>query len=136
MTPATLALLRAPFRIGTLRLRAAAALIATCLLATATSAQQPIAPAPIDPGVAAALAQVSPDRIQADIAKLVTFNNRSTLSSLDTDLPPNTGVIAASDWIFAEFTRISAACNNCLEVHRDDFIEPPQVQVPGAAAIR
>ena len=132
MTPATLALLRAPFR--TPRLRAAAALIA--LAAFTASAQQPIAPAPVDPGVAAALAKVSPDRIQADIAKLVTFNNRSTLSSLDTDLPPNTGVIAASDWIFAEFNRISAACNNCLEVHRDDFIEPPQVQVPGAAAIR
>jgi hypothetical protein len=112
-------------------------IIATCLLAAATaSAQQPIAPAPIDPGVAAALAQISPDHIQADIAKLVTFNNRSTLSSLDTDLPPNTGVLAASDWIFAEFNRISAACNNCLDVHRDDFIEPPQVQVPGAAAIR
>ena len=135
-TPAPLrALLPVRTRIGTPRLRAAA-LLAALAGVTAASAQQPIAPAPIDPAVAAALAQVSPDRIQADIAKLVSFNNRSTLSSLDTDLPPNTGVIAASDWIFAEFNRISAACNNCLEVHRDDFIEPPQVQVPGAAAIR
>jgi hypothetical protein len=33
-------------------------------------------------------------------------------------------VTAAADWLFAEFTRISAACGNCLEVHRDDYVEP------------
>ena len=98
-----------------------------CLFITVVAlAQQPIAPAPADPALAAALQHVSPDRIHADIAKLVTFNNRSTLSSMESGLPPGTGVIAASDWIFAEFTRISAACNNCLDVQRDDFIEPPQ----------
>ncbi len=105
----------------------AAAFAAVCLLVSfAAPAQKPIAPAPADPVVAAALQKISPERIQADIAKLVTFNNRSTLSSLDTDLPPNTGAIAASEWIFAEFNRISAACGNCLDVKRDDFIEPPQ----------
>lgn len=114
-----------------------AAFAAACLLASlAAPAQQPIAPAPADPAVAAALQNVSPDRIQADIAKLVSFNNRSTLSSLDTDLPPNTGVIAASDWVFAEFNRISAACNNCLDVRRDDFIEPPQANVQPPAVPR
>jgi hypothetical protein len=109
-------------------------LASACLLTAATAlSQQPIAPAPPDPAVSAALARISPDQIHADIAKLVTFNNRSTLSSLETDLPPNTGVLAAADWIFSEFTRISASCGNCLEVKRDDFIEPPQVAVPGAA---
>jgi hypothetical protein len=104
-------------------------LIAT--LPLSAPAQQPITPAPADPAVAAALRQVSPDRIRADIAQLVTFNNRSTLSSLDTDLPLNTGVLAAADWITAEFTRISAACSNCLQVHRDDFVEAPQQSIPG-----
>ena len=47
----------------------------------------PIQPAPADPAIAAALRQVSVERIQADIAKLVTFKNRSTLSSMETDLP-------------------------------------------------
>jgi len=94
-------------------------------LCSSAFAQQAIVPAPPDPAIAAALAQVSPDRIHADIATLVTFNNRSTLSSNDTDLPPGTGVLAAADWIFAEFTRISTACHNCLDVKRDDFIEPP-----------
>jgi hypothetical protein len=84
----------------------------------------PITPAPADPAIAAALQQVSPTSIQAVIAKLVSFNNRSTLSSMDTDLPPGTGVSAAADWIESEFKRISSACNNCLEVKRDDFIEP------------
>jgi len=108
----------------TLRLLSLAA--AVPLFAASARAQQPIAPAPPDPAIAAALTHVSPERIQADIAKLVTFNNRDTLSSMDTDLPPGTGFIAASDWVFSEFTRISAACGNCLEVRRDDFIEPPQ----------
>jgi len=84
----------------------------------------PITPTPADPAIAAALQQVSPISIQAVIAKLVSFNNRSTLSSMDIDLPPGTGVSAAADWIESEFKRISSACNNCLEVKRNDFIEP------------
>ncbi len=85
---------------------------------------QPIATAPPDPAIAHALAAISPAQIRADIEKLVTFGNRSTLSSMDTDLPPGTGITAAADWLFAEYTRISAACGNCLEVKRDDFMEP------------
>src|SRR5277367_5676876 len=88
-------------------------------------AGQPIPPAPADPAIAAALQQVSPDNIQAIITKLVSFNNRSTLSSMETDLAPGTGVSAAADWIESEFKRYSEACGGCLEVKRDDFIEPP-----------
>ena len=86
----------------------------------------PIQPAPADPAIAAALAKISPGQIRADIAKLVSFNNRSTISSMETDLPPGTGVSAAADWLESEYKRISASCNGCLEVKRDDFIEPPQ----------
>ena len=86
----------------------------------------PVTPAAADPAIAHALQNIQPQRIQETINKLVSFGNRSTLSSMDTGLPPGTGVLAASDWIFAEFSRISAACGNCLEVKRDDFIEPPQ----------
>ncbi len=86
------------------------------------AAQMPVAPA--DPAIAQAIAGISPERIHADIEKLVSFKNRSTLSSMDTDLPPGTGVTAAADWIFAEFTRISQACGGCLEVKRDDYMEP------------
>ncbi len=84
---------------------------------------KPIQPSPADPAIAAALKQISSDRIHATIAKLVSFNNRSTLSSMETDLAPGTGITAAADWITAEFTRISGDCNNCLEVKRDEFVE-------------
>ena len=86
---------------------------------------QPVTPAPADPAIAAALQQVSPDQIKATITKLVSFKNRSTLSSMDTDLPPGTGINAAADWIESEFKRYSEACGGCLEVKRDEFIEPP-----------
>jgi len=88
------------------------------------SAAHEITPAPADPAIAAALKQVSPEQIQAIITRLVAFNNRSTVSSIDTDLAPGTGVLPAADWIESQFKEISAACGNCLEVKRDDFIEP------------
>lgn len=90
-----------------------------------------IVASPTDPAISQALQQVSSQRIEATIRKLVTFNNRSTLSSMDTDLPPNTGVSAAADWIESELKRTSAECGGCLDVKRDDFVEPPQ---PGPAS--
>ena len=74
---------------------------------------------PPDPAIAHALSQISPAQIQHTIATLVSFHNRSTLSSLDKDLPPGSGVLAAADWIESQFKEISSACNGCLEVHRD-----------------
>jgi hypothetical protein len=102
----------------------ALAAVSVSAAAQANVAGSPIAVAPADPAIAKAIAQISPANVQADIAKLVSFNNRSTLSSMDTDLPPGTGATAAADWIFSEFSRISAECGNCLEVKRDDYIEP------------
>lgn len=84
----------------------------------------PIRPMPPDPAIAHALSQISPVQIQHTIATLVSFHNRSTLSSLDKDLPAGTGVSAASDWIESQFREISAACDGCLEVHRDSFVQP------------
>jgi hypothetical protein len=115
------------------RLLSAAALLLLGLSLRQAQAQTPvpgqssgaaIKPALVDPAIAEALKQVSPDRIHATIEKLVSFNNRSTLSSMETDLAPGTGINAAADWIAAEFQRISSGCNNCLEVKRDEFTEP------------
>lgn len=77
-----------------------------------------------DPQIAEALAGISAENVRADIAKLVSFGTRNTLSSMSTDLPPGQGILAAADWIESEFKRISAQCGNCLEVKRDDFTEP------------
>ena len=109
---------------------AAASLLPFILVPACLDAQQSLPTgqdidlAPDDPAIAAALSHVSADHIRASIEKLVSFNNRSTLSSMDTDLAPNTGISAAADWIEAEFMRYSAACGNCLEVKRDEFVEP------------
>ncbi|QYJ88238.1 M28 family metallopeptidase [Shewanella halotolerans] len=54
-----------------------------------------------------------PARIQQDIQTLVNFGTRHTLSS-QTD--KERGIGAARNWIKAEFERISAACDHCLEV--------------------
>jgi hypothetical protein len=95
------------------------------------AAGKPIAAEPADKQIHAALHEVSAEKIQANIEALVKFNNRTTISSNDTDLPPGTGILAASDWIEQQFQAISKACDGCLEVKVDDFIEQPPT---GAAA--
>jgi len=59
------------------------------------------------------ISQVSKERIQKDIEKLVSFGTRHTLS--DT-VSQTRGIGAARRWIKSEMDNISAACNNCLEV--------------------
>ena len=98
-----------------------------------TVAGAPSVPAPADNQILAALKGVSAEKIRANIATLVNFNNRSTVSSTETDLPPGAGVLAASDWIKEQFETYSKACGNCLEVKVDAFVEKPPT---GAAAAR
>ena len=84
-----------------------------------------IAALPADPRIAAALRTIAPAAIQKDIAALVAFKNRSTLSSMTPNLPPHTGVTAAADWLFAQYSAIAQACGGCLEVKRDTFTQMP-----------
>ena len=56
---------------------------------------------------------VSSDRIEQDIRKLVSFGTRHTLS--DT-VSATRGLGAARRWIKSEFESISKDCGNCLEV--------------------
>ena len=84
----------------------------------------PLATAPADPAIAHALAEVSAARIRQTISTLVDFHTRNTLSSMDTDLPPNTGVTDAAKWVEQQFTALSEACQSCLEVKTDTFTEP------------
>ena len=90
----------------------------------ANSAEEPAPVMAADPRIAAALHSISPVDVQADIAKLVSFGTRSTLSSMNTNLPPEQGILPAADWIEAQYKAISASCGGCLEVKRDDFIQP------------
>ena len=55
----------------------------------------------------------SPQRIEQDIRKLVSFGTRHTLSDTTSDTK---GIGAARRWIKKEFESISKECGNCLEV--------------------
>ena len=85
-----------------------------------------ILPGPADRQITDALAGITAPQVEHTIATLVTFHNRSTISSMDTDLPKGQGASAAADWIESELKRYSTECGGCLEVKRDTFIEPPQ----------
>jgi Peptidase family M28 len=85
----------------------------------------PVKPAPPDPAVARALKSIQPAHIQQTIETLVGFGTRSTLSSMEADLPAGTGINAAADWIFGQFEEISHQCGGCLEVKRDEFTADP-----------
>jgi hypothetical protein len=98
-----------------------------------------LAPLPVDPAVKKALEGISAEHVQADIAKLVSFGTRSTFSSMDTELPPGQGILAAADWITSEFEGISKECGGCLEVKRDEFVQPasdnPRERMPQATKL-
>jgi Peptidase family M28 len=95
----------------------------------------PVAPASSDPAIARALQTIQPAQIQKTIETLVGFGTRSTISSMEKDLPPSQGVSAAADWIAAQFDQISKDCGGCLEVHRDTFTEPVADRIPQPTTI-
>jgi hypothetical protein len=72
--------------------------------------------------------QVSAERLEKDVEKLVSFGTRYTLSS-QTD--PKRGIGAAVDWGLAEFKRIGATCGGCLEVLPvGETVTGPRVPTP------
>ena len=105
-------------------------LLTLSALAVGASGQSDALPAPPpDPQIAAALRDVSAQRIQRIIEKLVSFQTRHTLSS---DVPASSGkgINAAAEWIRSEFESYSEACGGCLEVKTDEFIQEPGNRVP------
>ncbi len=86
---------------------------------------------PVDPKISAALMQVSAQRIQVNIGKLVSFQTRLTLSAQDPDsIKACHGIGAAREWIKDEFERYSRDCGGCLEVGTDSFTESPADRIP------
>ena len=66
--------------------------------------------------------EISSERIEKDIRKLVSFGTRHTLS--DT-ISKKRGIGAARRWIKSEFEKISTNCNNCLEVfYQKNYFTP------------
>ena len=78
----------------------------------------PVPPA-TDPRVAAIVARISADHIEHTIRTLAGFGTRHTLSDTLSD---TRGIGAARRWLKAEFDRIAAACDGCLEVFFDQGV--------------
>jgi len=96
-------------------------------------AGSPISASPVDKQIAAALREVSAEKIKTNIETLVAFKNRNTTSSTESDLPAGTGVLAAADWLKSQLGNYGQACGGCLEVKEDSFVEQP---LAGLAAYR
>ncbi|HEX6802896.1 MAG TPA: M28 family metallopeptidase [Terriglobales bacterium] len=100
-----------------------AGVAALVLLKNQAAAQS--APAYVDPQIKGALNEISAGQVQSDIEKLVSFQNRSTLSAQDAaSMAQGKGIGAAREWIKSEFERYSRACAGCLEVKTDTFTQP------------
>jgi hypothetical protein len=90
-----------------------------------------------DPAITQIIKDVSPQRIQQTIEKLVSFGTRHTLSVNNPDASTSTqGIVAARNWIKSEFERISSECNGCLEVKTDTFVEQPKNRIPAPTEIQ
>jgi len=85
----------------------------------------------IDSHIAEVIRQVSAGHIRQTIEKLVSFQNRSTISAQDDEsIKASKGIGAAREWIKAEFERYSKDCGGCLEVKTDTFTEQPGDRIP------
>jgi len=84
-----------------------------------------------DAHVAEAIRQVSADHIRQTIEKLVSFQNRSTISAPDDEsIKAGKGIGAAREWIKGEFERYSKECGGCLKVKTDAFTEKSAERIP------
>jgi hypothetical protein len=89
-----------------------------------------------DSHIAEAIRQVSADHIRQTIEKLVSFQNRSTISAQDeASIKAGKGIGAAREWIKAEFERYSKECGGCLEVKTDTFTEQSSERIPNPTEI-
>ncbi|MEW4447979.1 M28 family peptidase [Qipengyuania sp. JC766] len=79
-------------------------------------------------------AQVSEDRLRADMDTIVGFGTRHTLS---TQTDPERGVGAAVNWALDEFRRIGSRCGNCLDVQSvERVVEADGRRIPTDTLIR
>lgn len=113
------------------------ALLAGVILSVSSlSAQEALDAGSSDPRIAAALKEVSADRIRANIEKLVSFGTRSTLSAQDPEsIAAGHGIGAAREWIKSQFESYSKDCGGCLEVKTDSFTENPADRIPKPTVI-
>jgi len=89
-------------------------------------AQTDVAPT-LDARIYGIIDDVSAERIEADIRRLVGFGTRNTFSDTESS---TRGIGAARRWIKAEYDNISEACGGCLEVSFHRNVIPAGGRVP------
>lgn len=102
-------------------------LLSLCLCVSAVNLHAQKSKEKLNPEINKMIKEISAKRIEADIRKLVSFGTRNTLSEQDN---PTRGIGAARDWLFAEFSKISAECGNCLQVEKQTFVQPKANRIP------
>src|ERR1051326_7936834 len=91
------------------------------------------APAPkSNPQIAGVVREISPQKIEASIRKLVSFGTRHTLSDATSE---TRGIGAARRWLQTEFERYAKECDGRLQVTMDEFIQPPGERNPQAVPV-
>src|SRR5258708_24439818 len=76
----------------------------------------------LDPDIQKIVSEISADRIEATIRKLVSFQTRHTMSDTTS---ASVGIGAARNWIKGEMDRYSKESGGRLQVAFDSFIQPP-----------
>jgi hypothetical protein len=110
------------------------AMVATMAFATRSASGgggDPNGP-PVSPEIRQMLHDVSADRIQQTIEKLVPFGTRHTLSS-QTD--PNRGIGAATNWVFDQFQQYAATSDGRMTVEKQSFVQPPGPRNPNPVTV-
>src|SRR5579864_6719723 len=111
-------------------------LLAVMGFVTQIAASQTVDKPAVDARIAGALREVSAQRIQASIEKLVSFGTRLTLSAQDpASIASGRGIGAAREWIKAQFEQHSKDCGGCLEVKTDSFTEGAVERIPSPTEI-
>lgn len=95
-----------------------------CSSALFAQTAPPIGPKPF---IGDLLKDVSPKRIENYDRKLVSFGTRNTNSAQH---DPKRGIGAARDWIYSEFQKVSTACNGCLDVQKQTFLQEQGRRIP------
>jgi hypothetical protein len=102
--------------------------LVTAVAANATAPDTAAHPTQIEKIVA----EVSAQRIETYIRKLVGFGTRHTMSDTLSETP---GIGAAKRWITSELERCGAASGGRLQIAVDSFVEPAGQRLPSATEL-
>jgi len=102
------------------------------VLALALCSAAALAQEKIDPRVSGIVGRVDADRMQATVAKLVSFGTRHTLSDTRSE---TRGIGAARRWLVSQFEALTKAPGSRLQAFDDRFTAPPGRRIPAPVEI-